>query len=107
VYNHVRGNLLLKDQTVVLQNLQTEALDGQVTFDGSYSTLTNKEKPAVSIRYDIQDVDVQKAFYAYNTVQKLMPLGKFLAGRISSQFTMAGTPEGRHVPGPGQSFRQR
>ena len=89
-YNNVRGNLLLKDETVSLQNIQTEALDGTMAFDGWYSTKTNKQKPDININYTVKDVDVQKAFFAYNTVQKLMPVGKFLSGKLSSQFTMTG-----------------
>jgi hypothetical protein len=89
-YNNVRGSLLLNDETVKLQNVQTEALDGSMQFDGSYSTKLNKTKPDININYTVKDVDVQKAFFAYNTIQKLMPVGKFLAGKLSSQFNMTG-----------------
>lgn len=89
-YNNVRGSLLVKNESVYLQNVQTEALDGSIGFDGSYSTKSNKAKPDISLNYSIKNVDVQKAFYAYNTIQKLMPLGKFLAGKINSQFAMTG-----------------
>ena len=97
-YSNVKGSFLLKDETVKLQNVQTEALDGTIAFDGSYSTRQNKTKPDISLSYNIKDVDVQKAFYAYNTVQKLMPVGKFLAGRLSSQFTMVGRLNGDMFP---------
>jgi hypothetical protein len=89
-YNNVRGSLLLKDETVSLQNIQTEALDGSMLFDGWYSTKTNKQKPDININYTVKDIDVQKAFFAYNTIQKLMPVGKFLSGKLNSQFTMRG-----------------
>jgi hypothetical protein len=89
-YNNVRGALLIKEESVRLQHVQTEALDGSFTVDGSYSTKQNKAKPDVSLSYLIKDVDVQKAFLAYNTVQKLMPIGKFLSGKMSSQFSMIG-----------------
>jgi 5S rRNA maturation endonuclease (ribonuclease M5) len=35
-------------------------------------------------------VDIQKTFYALNTVQKLMPVGKFLAGKLSSALNANG-----------------
>ena len=98
VYNNVKGTLLLKNETVRLQNVQTEALDGTMSFDGWYSTKTNKAKPDLSINYTVKDVDVQKAFYAYNTMQKLMPVGKFLAGKLSSQFNMTGKLNGDMFP---------
>ncbi|HWI93964.1 MAG TPA: AsmA-like C-terminal region-containing protein [Flavisolibacter sp.] len=97
-YNNVRGALIVKDETVRLQNVQTEALDGSIAFDGSYSTKQNKNKPDISLSYNVKDVDIQKAFYAYNTVQKLMPMGKFLAGKLSSQFNMVGKLDEKMFP---------
>ncbi len=89
-YSNVQGALVLKDETVRLQNVQTEALDGTMAFDGSYSTKQNKTKPDISLSYDIRDINIQKAFTAYNTVQKLMPVGKFLSGKLTSKFSMIG-----------------
>ena len=97
-YKNVRGSLLLKEETVKLQNVQTEALDGTIAFDGSYSTKLNKTKPDISLSYNIKDVDVQKAFNAFNTVQKLMPVGKFLSGKVTSQFSMVGKLNGDMFP---------
>src|SRR5690349_24026191 len=64
-YNNVKGALQIKDETVRLQNVQTQALDGSISFNGSYSTRQHKEKPDVSLDYNIKDVDIQKAFFAY------------------------------------------
>jgi hypothetical protein len=97
-YNNVRGALIVKDETVRLQNVQTEALDGFIAFDGSYSTKQNKNKPDISLSYNVKDIDIQKAFFAYNTVQKLMPMGKFLAGKLSSQFSMVGKLDEKMFP---------
>jgi hypothetical protein len=97
-YNNVKGALQVKDETVRLQNVQTQALDGTITFNGSYSTRQHKEKPDVSLDYNIKDVDVQKAFFAYNTMQQLMPVGRFLAGKLSSQFSMTGNLKGDMFP---------
>ena len=97
-YNNVRGALTIQNETVRLQNVQTEALDGSIAFDGSYSTKQNKAKPDISLSYNVKDVDIQKAFYAYNTVQKLMPMGKFLAGKLTSQFSMVGKLDEKMFP---------
>jgi len=97
-YNNVNGTLLLNDGTVTLQNVRTEALDGTVTFNGSYSTRVNKKKPDINLSYDVKDVDVQKAFYSFNTIQKLMPIGQFLSGKLSSQLSMTGNLGGDMMP---------
>ncbi len=97
-YNNINGSLTLNDETVKLQNIKTEALDGVINFNGSYSTKSNKKEPDIAISYDIQNVDVQKAFYSFNTVQKLMPIGQFLAGKLSSQLSMTGKLNGDMMP---------
>ena len=97
-YNNVVGVLVLKDEAVKLQNVKTEALDGTIAFNGYYSTKENKKQPAISLNYDIKDVNVQKAFFAFNTIQKIMPIGKFIAGKLSSQLNMTGNLNGDMMP---------
>lgn len=97
-YYNINGVLVLNDETVKLQNVKTEALDGTIAFNGSYSTKTNKKEPNIALSYDVKDVNVQKAFYAFNTVQKLMPVGQFLDGKLNSQLTMIGKLGGDMMP---------
>ena len=97
-YDNLNGVLVLNDETVKLQNVKTDALDGTIVFNGSYSTKTNKKEPAISINYDVANMDVQKTFYAFNTIQKLMPIGQFLAGKLSSQLSMTGNLGGNMMP---------
>ena len=97
-YSNIDGVLVLNDQTVKLQNVKTEALDGTMAFNGSYSTKTNKKEPHIALSYDVKGLDVQKAFFAFNTVQKLMPIGQFLDGKLSSQLTMIGNLNGDMMP---------
>lgn len=97
-YRNINGVLVLNDETVKLQHVKTEALDGTIAFNGSYSTKTNKKEPRIAISYDIKDIDVQKAFFSFNTVQKLMPIGQFLDGKLTSQLTMFGNLNGDMMP---------
>jgi hypothetical protein len=97
-YRNIDGTLVLKDQTVRLQNVKTSALEGTIAFNGSYSTKTNKKQPDIALSYDIKDIDVQKAFFAFNTVQKLMPIGQFIDGKLNSQLSMTGNLNGDMMP---------
>lgn len=87
---NVSGTLLLADETVKLKNIKSNALDGTIVLNGSYSTRANKKKPAITLSYDVQDLDVQKTFTTFNTIQKLMPVGKFLSGKLNSKLDMTG-----------------
>lgn len=88
--SNLSGNLSISNETVVLKDVAGNALDGNMKINGSYSTLESKKKPAISLQYDVGGIDIQKAFYAFNTVQKLMPIGKFLAGKLTSRLDMKG-----------------
>ncbi|MCX8020979.1 MAG: hypothetical protein N2747_10850 [Chitinophagaceae bacterium] len=97
-YENISGFVELKDETVWLRNLSAEALEGNFTVNGSYSTKNNKQKPEISLSYDIRNLNVQKAFYAYNTARFLMPVGKFLAGRLHSRLSMTGNLDEMMTP---------
>jgi hypothetical protein len=90
--------MLLRDETVLLQDVQTTALDGTMTMNGSYSTRVHKAEPDISLNYAVKDLDIQKTFFAFNTVQKLMPVGQFLSGRLSSQLNLKGNLNGDLMP---------
>lgn len=97
-YNNINGNLVLSDETVKFQNISAVALDGTILINGFYSTKTNKVKPDISLGYTIRDVDVQKAFLSYNTIKAIMPIGKFLSGKLNSELTMTGNLGGDMMP---------
>ncbi|HYF30585.1 MAG TPA: AsmA-like C-terminal region-containing protein [Chitinophagaceae bacterium] len=88
--NGLSGSLQIADEMVKMNNIRGNALDGTMQINGFYSTRESKKKPDISLAYDVKGLDVQKTFYAFNTVQKLMPAGKFLAGKLSSQLHFTG-----------------
>jgi hypothetical protein len=88
--SNLSGNLLIKDETVTMQQIKGNALQGSMEVNGSYSTKQSKHNPDINLSYDVQNLDVQQTFNAFNTVQKLMPIGQFLSGKISSKLTLAG-----------------
>ncbi|MEO5681357.1 MAG: AsmA-like C-terminal region-containing protein [Chitinophagaceae bacterium] len=87
---NLSGSLLLKDETVKMENIKASLLDGTMTLAGSYSTKTDKKKPDISLTYDVKGFDVEKTFSAFNTIEKLMPIAKFLSGKLSSQLSFTG-----------------
>ena len=97
-YSNISGVLQLANETVKLQNVKADALDGSIVFNGTYSTLTTKSNPDIAMNYAIKDMDVQKAFLSFNTVQSLMPIGKFLSGKLSSELAMTGNLAGDMMP---------
>ncbi len=88
--SNLSGNLLLKDETVSMQQIKANALQGSMEVNGSYSTKNSKTNPDINMSYNVQNVDVQQTFNAFNTVQALMPVAKFLNGKINSKLALTG-----------------
>lgn len=86
----VAGSLQIANETVNISNVKANALDGQLAMTGYYTTKMDTKKPDVGFTYNVSNVDIQKTFYAFNTVQKLMPVGQFLAGKLTSQLKLVG-----------------
>jgi hypothetical protein len=89
-YDNLKGTVIIKDQMVDLRNLQMNALGGTIGLNGSYSTKNDQAHPDIALNYNVKNLDAQKTFFAFNTVQKLMPVGKFISGIINSQLSMTG-----------------
>lgn len=87
---NLTGSLKVSDETVTMADVKGNALDGSIMINGTYSTRASKTEPAISLMYNVDRVDVQKTFNAFNTVQALMPIGKYIAGKLTSQLTMNG-----------------
>lgn len=87
---NLSGALKINDETVSIAEVSGNALDGSIKVNGTYSTKESKTKPDISLIYNVDKVDVQKTFTAFNTVQKLMPISKFIAGKLTSSLTMHG-----------------
>ncbi len=86
----VTGSLQVADETVKMNNVKANGLNGQLGITGYYSTKLDTKKPDIAFTYNVVNVDVQKTFYAFNTVQKIMPIGQFLSGKLTSSFSMTG-----------------
>jgi hypothetical protein len=89
-YSNVTGSLLVANETITLTNVRANALEGVMIINGYYSTKLSKANPDIALSYDFQNLNVQKTFLAYNTVQKLMPIAQFLDGKLSSKMSLTG-----------------
>lgn len=76
------GSIIIKDQKVSFENVAMNTLDATVKMDGFYSTQDIK-KPNVSMNFNVQNMDIQKAFKTFNTVQKLAPIAEKTSGKFN------------------------
>lgn len=87
---NVAGNMNIHNQTVALQNVVCNGLDGVIKMNGTYSTLVDKRNPDIQFNYDVLGIDVNKTYQSFDFVQKMMPAGKYINGKMSSKLAMKG-----------------
>lgn len=94
----VNGSLLIANEAVNLNNVKASALNGIINFNGYYSTKLSATKPDIAITYNVANIDIQKAFTTFNTVEKLMPIAPYLSGKLTSQLTLTGKLDNNLMP---------
>jgi AsmA-like C-terminal region len=82
--------LLISNQAVKLHDLRANGLDGDIVMEGEYSTLESRDNPEINMTYDVKGLDIQKTFFAFNTVRKIMPVAKFMSGNLNAHMTLSG-----------------
>ena len=89
VMNNVRGLMLIKDGSAMIEDGRANLLGGSMGFRGAYDTAESDE-PVFRFAYDMEQLDFGQAFGALNTFSILAPIGKFITGNFSSQLLMEG-----------------
>jgi hypothetical protein len=77
------GLILVKDQKVILQDLNMDILKGKIAVSGEYITQDIKS-PIVELSLDVQKIDIPSAFTTFVTVQKLAPVAENATGQVST-----------------------
>ena len=81
----VSGAVVIKESKVIMDDLfiAIPDLEGNMNMSGSYST-QDITKPMVDFDLDMQAFDIAKTFNTFNTVQKLVPIGKYSSGKFNT-----------------------
>jgi AsmA-like C-terminal region/AsmA family len=87
---NLSGNLAISDQTIHLQQVRANGLDGDIIINGTYSTLESRENPEIALNYNVKGLDVQKTFLAFNAVRRIMPIAKFMSGNLNAHMSLNG-----------------
>lgn len=81
--DNMAGNIVVRKKKVDMTDLKMNTLGGAVLMSGYYET-TNPKKPTISMNFKVDNFDIQKTFAAFNTVQKLAPIGKYTQGMFTA-----------------------
>ncbi len=88
--HNLSGTMDISDETLHFKQVKADALDGTMLINGTYSTKEGRENPIIALTYDVNGVDMQKIFLAFNTLQKIMPVGRFMSGKFNAHMNVNG-----------------
>ena len=83
------GKLIVKDQSVALENVKTNIFGGQIGMNGMVST---KEKtPKFKMDLGLNKVDINQTFTQLEMFKKMAPIAGVVNGKMSSTVKLSGT----------------
>ncbi|HET9057651.1 MAG TPA: AsmA-like C-terminal region-containing protein [Chitinophagaceae bacterium] len=95
--SNAEGTITIKDQTVLMNNVKMNLLQGSMIMNGSYST-QNPKIPVINFDLNVSDFDIPATFNAFNTVQKLAPVAKYTTGKFSTILNYTGALHPNMMP---------
>jgi AsmA-like C-terminal region len=86
---NISGNLMVKNQAVVFDDVSANTLGGKVNLKGGYDT-KDIAKPIFKMAMDVKSMDFQQSFNTFNTFQKFAPIGQYLKGKFNTTLNLEG-----------------
>jgi hypothetical protein len=86
---NAQGVVTVNDQTATLKNLKFNTLGASFGTTGSYSS-KDLSHPKFNFGLNIDNLNFQKAFSAFNTIKTLVPLASQVEGVFGTNFNVSG-----------------
>jgi hypothetical protein len=80
---NVKGTILVKDETITIRDLMADVYEGNITVNGTYSTL-NRTDPSVSMDFSINNVNITQAYASFGLMRTLAPVAGHVLGTLST-----------------------
>jgi hypothetical protein len=85
---NVSGKLLVKDETISLQNVKTNVFNGLITANGLVST--KNKVPTFAMELGLKNVDVQQSFTQLEMLKNIAPIAGIINGKLNSLIHLKG-----------------
>lgn len=84
----VKGNAVIRDETLFLNGVEMGIFGGQVVLNGTYES-KNPEQPSTEMTLGVQNVDIRQSFGYFNTFKTVAPVAQYLSGKVSANLDLA------------------
>lgn len=84
----VSGNLIIKDESVLLSDLKMDVFDGKIGLNGKVST---KEKtPKFEMELGLDAVNIAESFTQLDMLKSIAPIANTILGKLNSTIKLSG-----------------
>ncbi len=94
---NVSGKLIIKDQTLKIQNLRAGIIGGSIKVNGSYATV-DAQHPKFNLDFALADIDIPTSYEKFAMVRKYLPLAKKTEGKFSTNLKLNSTLDKNMMP---------
>lgn len=95
VLKNVSGKLLIKDETVALQNVLASIFGGQIGLNGNVST--QQDIPTFDMNLNLDKVDIMQAFTQTDMLKNIAPIAGVINGKLSSTIKLGGNLDAKEM----------
>jgi vacuolar-type H+-ATPase subunit H len=95
--DNIKGELLVKDQKVSMNDLAMNLLEGSMLMNGHYET-TNPKVPSFKYDLAIKGFDVQTVVTTFNTIETMAPYAKSMKGKFNTSLKVNGVLDHEMMP---------
>lgn len=92
---NVSGVLLVKNETVTLQNVKTNIFNGLITANGSVST--KNKVPTFDMQLGLNSVDIQQSFTQLDMLKSIAPIAGIINGKLNSTIKLNGNLDAKEM----------
>lgn len=92
---NVSGTLLVKNETVTLQNVKTNLFNGLITANGSVST--KSKIPTFAMELGLNGVDIQQSFTQLDMLKNIAPIAGIVNGKLNSTIHLNGNLDAKEM----------
>ncbi len=85
----LRGKVIVKEQKLVLEDLQMDGLGGTLQLSGSYSS-ADPDNPAINMDLGLNSISIPETFKQVSLVSKFAPVLEKVAGDFNGKVSLAG-----------------
>tara|TARA_R110001606_G_scaffold8303_2_gene36397 strand:- start:31378 stop:34008 length:2631 start_codon:yes stop_codon:yes gene_type:complete len=85
---NVSGAILIKDETVNLQNLKSDVFGGNIGFSGNVSTKGDTSK--FSMDLNLKELNIADSFGTLEMLKAIAPIAKTIDGKMNSTINVSG-----------------